>query len=70
MAPLPHEGGAAVRPALPRYLQRSVPREALKAQWGAGAGPGKRASPHCLVVASGEAMIIVPLRGMRPGDSA
>ena len=69
MAPLPHEGGVAVRPALPRYLQRSVLCFVLKAQRGAGAGPLKRSSPHCPVRAIGESITKVPLRGISAGDT-
>ena len=52
------------------YLHLSALPEGLNTQCGAGAGPGKRASPHCPVVASGESMIIVPFTGMWAGDIA
>ncbi len=57
-----------VRPGPPRYLQRSVLRDALKAQCGAGAGPAKRSSPHCPVCATGESITRVPLMGIAAGD--
>ena len=61
-------GRHRVHLSLPRYLQRSVLRDALKAQCGAGAGPAKRSSPHCPVCATGESITRVPLRGIAAGD--